>query len=154
MSHRHFCDYAGHHWDCEGAAVRPLLGKAEPTICMCLKHGVPMEDGDHSQCSVELIACPDHLADQLRAMGYAPGEAVEAPNAEPEESSMFRDAEGNETIGFCLWCNQDFYSMDEVEAHNANDMAACPGFQELKGQAMFEQAGLLPDEDPDDEAEK
>lgn len=44
--------------------------------------------------------------------------------------------------------------------HNADDMAAA--FQELKGQqgmprvlqAMFEEAGLLPNEDPDDEAEK
>jgi len=159
MSHRHFCDFAGHHWECEGAAVRQLLGNTEPTICMCLTCGVAMEDGDHSECSVELIACPEHRDEQMRAMGYAPGEAVEVPNAEPEESSMFRDAEGNRTIGFCLWCNRDFYSMEEVQAHNADDMAACPAFQDLKEeqcmppvlQVMFEQAGFLSDEEPDDE---
>ena len=159
MSHRHFCDFAGHYWECDGAAVRPQMGNTEPTICMCLSHGVPMEEGDHSACSIELIACPEHSADQMLAMGYAPGQAVEVPNGEPEESSMFRDADGNRTIGFCLWCNKDFYSMDEVQAHNADDMAACEAFQELKGQqgmppvlqAMFEHAGLLPEEEPDDE---
>jgi len=159
MSHRHFCDFAGHYWDCEGAAVRPLSGNPEPTVCTCMNHGVSMEDGDHSECSVELIACPEHRAEQLLAMGYAPGQAVEVPKGESEESSMFRDAEGNHIVGFCLWCNKNFYSMEESEKHTANEMANCPAFQELKDQqcmppvlqAMFEQAELLPDEEPDDE---
>jgi hypothetical protein len=126
---------------------------------MCLKHGVPMEVGDHSECSVELIACPEHLADQMRAMGYTPGETIEPVNPEPEESSIFYDVAGNKTIGFCLWCNKDFYSMDEVEAHNANDMTDCEVFQERQGgmppvlEAMFEQAGFL-NEDPEHRAEK
>jgi hypothetical protein len=129
---------------------------------MCLTYGVPTEGhGDHSECSIELIACPAHRDEQMQAIGYKPGEAVAPSNVEPEESSMFRDAEGNKTIGFCLWCNRDFYSMNEVEAHNANDMAACEAFQELKGhqgmppvlQAMSEEAGILPNEDPDDETE-
>ena len=159
MSHRHFCDFAGHYWDCEGAAVRPLLGSMEPTICMCLTHGVSMEDGDHSDCSVELIACPEHRAEQMRAMGYKPGQAVEMPNAEPEGSSMFLDEDGNHIVGFCLWCDMNFYSMEEHEAHTADEMANCPAFQELKGQqgmppvlqAMFENAGLLDDQEADDE---
>ena len=29
-------------------------------------------------------------------------------------------------VGFCLWCDKDFYSMEEVEAHNADNMKACP----------------------------
>ena len=159
MSHRHFCDFAGHYWDCEGAAVRPLLGSTEPSVCMCLTHGVSMEEGDHSDCSVELIACPEHRDEQMRAMGYAPGQAVEVPKEESEESSMFQDAEGNHIVGFCLWCNKDFYSNEEHEAHTADNMAACEAFQELKGQqgmppvleAMLEEAGLLPDEEPNDE---
>src|ERR1035441_3862065 len=101
---------------------------------MCLTCGVPMEDGDHSECSVELIACPEHRDDQLRAMGYEPGQTVMPPTAEHEESSMFHDAEGNKTIGFCLWCNKDFYTMEEHEAHIADEMANCPVYQELKGQ--------------------
>lgn len=72
---------------------------------------------------------------------------------------MFHDAEGNKTVGFCLWCNMDFYSLEEHEAHVADEMAGCPVFQELKDencmppgiQAMFEQTGLLPNEGPEDE---
>ena len=57
--HQHFCDFAGHYWECSGTAVRPLMGNAVPTICMCLTHGVPMEGyGDHSEYPVELIARP------------------------------------------------------------------------------------------------
>jgi len=91
-----------------------------------------MEDGDHSECSIELLSCPEHRADHMRAMGYEPGYTEEARTSESEPSSMFTDEDGNRTVGFCLWCNKDFYSMEEVEAHNADDMANCPVFQELK----------------------
>jgi len=60
MSHRHFCDYAGHYWECEGAALRPLSGNAGPSECICLEHQTSMEEGDHSNCPVELLACPEH----------------------------------------------------------------------------------------------
>jgi hypothetical protein len=68
MSHRHFCDFAGHHWECEGTALRLFAGHSEPTVCMCLKHQVSMEEGDHSKCPVELLACPGHRDVQLRKM--------------------------------------------------------------------------------------
>jgi hypothetical protein len=31
MSHRHFCDYAGHDWQCGGAALRG--SETEPSLC-------------------------------------------------------------------------------------------------------------------------
>ena len=74
MSHRHFCDFAGHYWDCEGTATR--LFAPEPSVCMCLGHGVPMEEGDHRECSVELLSCPEHREEQRRNM-------EEASKAEP-----------------------------------------------------------------------
>jgi len=156
MAHLHWCDVTGHEWECQGTALRLLRGDTEPTPCYCLHHQSPMEDGrDHSQCSIELLACPEHSEQQLLAMGYEHGQApAQAPAAESEKSSMFKDEHGNPTVGFCLWCNCDFYSMDEVEAHNADQMANCPVFQELKGEhcgppvlhAMFEQAGFLNDD--------
>lgn len=157
MSHRHWCDFAGHYWECQGTATRPLMGDTEPSICMCPSDGVPMEDGDHSECSIELLACPEHLADHMRAMGYELRYMEEQRSAESEPSKLFTDKDGNLIVGFCLWCDMDFYSMDEVEAHNANDMANCPAFQELKDehctppvlQAMLERA-----ETPNDEEEK
>jgi len=160
MAHLHWCDVAGHEWECQGSALRPLRGDTEPTPCSCLHHQSPMEDGrDHSECSIELLACPEHRDQQLLAMGYEPGQVPALPPADDEEkSSMFRDAEGKPTVGFCLWCNRDFYSMEEVEAHNADGMANCPVSQDLKGehcmppvlQAMFEQAGFLNDDGTDE----
>lgn len=151
--HQHFCDFAGHYWECDGAATR--LFAPGPSVCMCLAHGVPMYFGDHSDCSVELLSCPEHRADQMRAMGYEPGYTREPEPPDSEPSPMFTDENGNRTVGFCLWCNLGFYTMDEVEVHNADDMRPCPAFQELKDERcgppvlydMFKLAGLLDDQD-------
>src|ERR1035441_4329178 len=51
MSHTHFCDIAGHPWQCE----------SRECTCICQK---PMEQGDHSHCSIELRACPEHSNEQ------------------------------------------------------------------------------------------
>jgi hypothetical protein len=68
MSHRHFCDYEGHFWECEGAAVRQFAENSERTPCICITHSASMEDGDHSECPVELLACPEHRQQQLRQL--------------------------------------------------------------------------------------
>lgn len=68
MSHLHFCDVTGHGWECEGTALRPLAGDTEPSVCMCRSCQVPMEEGDHSRCMIELLACQLHMDEQLRAM--------------------------------------------------------------------------------------
>jgi hypothetical protein len=68
MSHYHFCDYEGHYWDCRRSAVRQFADASEPTQCMCVKHLVSMEDGDHSECPVELLACPEHRELHVRQM--------------------------------------------------------------------------------------
>ncbi len=72
MSHQHFCDVAGHWWECEGTALRP--GDKEPSVCMCLKCGVPLEFGDHSHDFAELLACPEHRK---------VAEAITAPHPQP-----------------------------------------------------------------------
>jgi hypothetical protein len=71
MSHRHFCDYAGHYWHCDRTALRGA--DTEPSLCMCFDHGVPMEDGNHSRCTIELLACPEHRLAQLRVTGLVSG---------------------------------------------------------------------------------
>jgi hypothetical protein len=131
MSHQHFCSIAGHFWECEGTAVRLFAKDSEPTPCMCLNHQVSMEEGDHSMCSIELLACLGHRDEQLRRM--ADSEARDLPHTEnATEGTIFVDGDGEPIVGFCLWCNIDFYSMSEVEAHNADEMEACPGFQEFR----------------------
>jgi hypothetical protein len=90
-----------------------------------------MEHGDHSECSIELLACPEHLPQQIRQISINSANHPPADEIETE-STMFTDKDGKQIVGFCLWCNQDFYSMDDVEAHNTDGMKACAIFQELK----------------------
>lgn len=157
MSHNHYCDVAGHYWECNGAAIRPFTGETKPSICMCQIHRVSMEEGDHSECPIELLACPEHRDEQMRAMGYEPGYRME--QRPDDECSIFTDKDGNHIVGFCLWCNKDFYTADEIKAHNADDMAECPVFQELKDepcmppvlQVALENAGLFEDDKTDEE---
>ena len=131
MSHQHFCDFAGHYGECEGNAVRLFAKDSAPTQCMCLNHQVSMEDGDHSTCSVELLACPEHREEQIRQMSKS--SRSDLPHSEDgTESSMFIARDGNPIVGFCVWCNKDFYSMSEVDAHNADEMKACPVYQQWK----------------------
>ena len=71
MSHQHFCDVAEHYWDCDGKALR--ADDTEPSTCICLPCGLPLEGFDHSQCgnSVELLACPAHREEALRRLEVA-----------------------------------------------------------------------------------
>ena len=51
--------------------LRP--GDTEPSVCMCLPCGMPLEGFNHSRCPdpVELVACPQHREEQRRRMGEA-----------------------------------------------------------------------------------
>jgi hypothetical protein len=77
--HKHFCDVEGHEWECEGTAPRQLAGDTEPSVCMCISHRVPMEEGDHSECSIELLACPKHREEQRRRMEEASKAEAKVP---------------------------------------------------------------------------
>jgi hypothetical protein len=90
-----------------------------------------MEEGDHSECPVELLACPQHQDEQLQEMGIShlsgpPSTGVDA------DCSMFNDLDGMQLVGFCLWCGIGFHSVEEVRQHNANNSTACAVFQQLK----------------------
>jgi len=66
MPHFHFCDLGGHEWKCDGKALPPDVGNTGPSVCMCMRCQIPMEDGDHSECPIELVACPEHRESQQR----------------------------------------------------------------------------------------
>jgi hypothetical protein len=46
-----------------------------------------------------------------------------------QESSMFRDERGNKTVGFWVWCGQNFYTIEEHYAHWGWPIN-CPVFKE------------------------
>jgi hypothetical protein len=81
MSHRHFCDYEGHYWECKGAEARQFAENSDRTPCICIKHSVSTDDRDHSECPVELRACPEHREQQLRQISEFDTSEESAANA-------------------------------------------------------------------------
>jgi len=124
MSHQHYCHVAGHYWECEGKALRSA--DTEPTVCICLPCGRPLEGFDHRGCDdpIELLACPEHRsADEAMSISQqAKRDCVPA---------VILDEDGSPVYAFCLWCGKTFYCWAEVEAHNRDNMQACPVHQEL-----------------------
>jgi len=89
-----------------------------------------MAEGDHSACPVELLACPEHREEQLREMA-APETGSSKESSLPNEGMLFQDRNGVPIVGFCLWCNKDFYSMDEAHEHNTDEGGGCPVLHDL-----------------------
>lgn len=120
MSHRHWCDWAGHDWECGGDCE-----------CCC---GLPMEGHDHSGCPVELRACPEHAAEEQRrlqeAMSQEPDPAlVEKWRERPHCECGCADTELSKVVGFCLWCDHTYaeYNSRIEDLHFGHD---CPGAPE------------------------
>ena len=145
MSHRHFCDFAGHFWECEGTALRPLAGDTEPSVCMCETCHVPMEQGDHSGCMVELLACPEHRDEQERLMAEMSAE-IDAQSDE-EEAALAHcecgcaDAAPENVVAWCMWCDHVYgdYSAENEDQHFAHHCPNAP--QALRESARKRQDG-------------
>lgn len=73
MPHQHFCEIGGHEWMCEGRALRPFMGDTEPCVCMCMRCQLPMEMVNHPECQVELVACSEHVGQELDLMKEVDG---------------------------------------------------------------------------------
>ena len=142
MSPKHWCEVTGHEWACEGTALRPLAGDVEPSICMCDICRVPMEQGDHSGCMIELLACPLHMDEQLRAMQGNRFDYAEATEVQDEPLSPAphcacgcADADPENVTGWCLWCDHVYvdYTRTTEDQHFARYCVDAP--QELKDSA-------------------
>jgi len=121
MSHRHFCDYIGHDWQC-----------SRNCNCIC---GLPMEGSDHSKCPVELRACPEHAAEQQRSIAEAiasePDPAfVQRWHERPSCECGCAEAELSNVVGWCFHCDHVYVNYNSlIEAqHFANH---CPGVPEV-----------------------
>jgi hypothetical protein len=123
MSHRHYCDFAGHDWQC-----------SEDCECIC---GLPMEGNDHGDCSVELRACPEHAAEQQRsiaeAMASEPDAAFiqednEQESALPHCECGCAKTESSKVVGWCFHCDHVYvnYSSEIEDRHFANNCPDAP----------------------------
>jgi hypothetical protein len=100
MSHRHYCDFAGHDWQC-----------SEDCECIC---GLLMEGNDHGDCPVELRACPEHAAEQQRSIAEAMSSEPdgwfvqlchERESALPHCECGCAETESSDVVGWCFHCD-------------------------------------------------
>jgi hypothetical protein len=130
--HNHYCDAAGHEYEC-----------SDDCECIC---GLPMENSDHSDCPIELRACPEHPADQERPMVEVEPGAVkidfgilsdEHQPAIPHCNCGCADVDQEESVGFCVWCSHVYvdYSPAIENQHFAYHCPEAP--EELKSGARL-----------------
>lgn len=93
---------------------------------MCLDHGLPMEDGDHSNCSIELLECPEHRcgqADTTEPHVEDHWQRIQVPDNLDEMFEHWQnDPEPN--IGWCLMCDSPIRSEADLipgtSSHNCS----------------------------------
>jgi hypothetical protein len=141
MSHTHFCDVAGHPWQCESSEC----------ICICQ---VQMEQGDHNRCPIELRACSQHDNEQFSVVhreertpsGLHEADASGPPATRTEQEGWVRlkpippeinqklgewAASERESIGFCCLCgNRIPTEGDLIPDTNTHDCAEGRLFEE------------------------
>jgi hypothetical protein len=124
MSHTHWCDIAGHPWECESSDC----------ICICQQ---PMEQSDHTRCSIELKACAEHgdyqfsvvRHEEVTPSGPYEGNASDPPAMRTEREDWVRlqpiapeieeklskwFATDSESIGFCCLCGSPILTERDI----------------------------------------
>jgi len=123
--HRHYCPVEGHDWQCGGQECE----------CVC---GFLMEGHDHTECPVELRACPDHAVEEQKAideaMSHEPDpESIqkwhERLSARPHCECGCAETQTMKITGFCLWCDHTYaeFTPKIQDLHLAKQ---CPGASE------------------------
>jgi len=130
--HIHYCDEYGHYYECSS-------GDCE---CIC---GLPMNGNDHTDCPVELRACPEHKAEQERRMEEAMScetqtqielfweQQVAAPLPHCE-CGCRSDIDPGKVVGSCLHCDH-VYATYTPELENRHFANHCPDAPETVREA-------------------
>jgi len=137
MEHRHFYNIgAGHHFQCDGLAMRPF--DSVPTPCFCPDCGLLMSEGDHGKCAgeVEHFPCSAHLREHLFACGYDPDNLLD-PSSPLSILALFSDEEGYPVHAWRRWCLNSFRSARASREHQDDLMNNCPAFAELRNSPIF-----------------
>ena len=128
MTHRHFCDSlatSGNAW--EPPCVRSQAIQNRP--CVFVQDiKFPWRTETIALVLSSMLACSEHSEEQLREMGVFSARDP-LPSEREAESGMFNDQDGKPIVGFCLWCDKNYYSMQEAAAHHANGSEGCPAFR-------------------------
>ena len=134
MSHKHYCGVEGHEWQCSDSTCE----------CVC---DLLMEQGDHTECPVELRDCPEHFeqnpepSDDDLTPNYflqAAAHGAERPRCECGCAAAHHE----DVVGYCVWCSHVYVSYDtKVEAQHFSSF--CSGAPEELRQASRLRLGRL-----------
>jgi hypothetical protein len=113
---------------------------------MCIDHRQPMEQGDHSECTIEVLDCPAHRNEQVATEGEANNIPVEdgwvpikVPDNLEEMFQAWKDS-SEPNIGWCLMCNNPIRTEDDLipgtNSHN------CAEGRALDAKVRKPQSGL------------
>jgi hypothetical protein len=125
MSHYHHCDVTGHQWKCNGQACK----------CFC---GLPMEEGDHTECPTELRACPKHAeAGPISKSEHDTKKSTLIQFPPDTEAKLKRSIKQAARYGAaCFWCGHGYrkYSLQMEDEHFAYHCPNAP--EKAKLEAM------------------
>jgi hypothetical protein len=124
MAHKLFCEIGGHEWECNCLALHEFNPHSF-AICICKTCGRPYDEGDHSQCRIELSAC--YECEQQQDRPHPEGEAnfiSVPPDADQKVERALSQLGAYEAA--CLWCGHGYDEFnqkaeDEHFAHNCPD---------------------------------
>lgn len=97
-------------------------------MCFC---DLPCDVGDHSDCPIELRACPKHengiSPAELEAVKEAGAVEIQFPAKLPEALKEIASDSKN-YVGFCLWCGHGYerYTREVVAEHFAYNCPDAP----------------------------
>jgi hypothetical protein len=120
IMHQHGCLVETHYFDC-----------TDDCECIC---GLPMNGHDHSDCPVELRACPEHKEEWERCL--AEGKASENQIEMEHEDEAPRlhcecgcaEIDASVIVGWCLHCDHVYaiYTPELQDHHFANHCPEAP----------------------------
>lgn len=132
MGHKYFCEICGHEWECECVAVHEFVPE-KFQVCICKACQLPMDEGDHRDCPVQALTCPEHLP-YTSTKENAKGVPITVPpDAEEKVERAFSQLETYEAA--CFWCGHgyDEYSPKAEDEHFAYNCPDAP--EELRENA-------------------
>jgi hypothetical protein len=133
MAHKLFCEIGGHKWECN-CLVLHEFNPDKFAICICKTCGHPYDEGDHSQCQIELQACIECERESGSLHDASEKNFIEVPPDADEKIEVALGKLGTYEAA-CFWCGHGYevYNRKAEDEHFAHHCPDAP--EELRENA-------------------
>lgn len=123
MGHKYFCEICRQEWECECVAVHDFVPE-KYSVCICKTCHLPMDEGDHRDCPVQSLTCPEHLPQKSAKENVRGVPIAFPPDVAEKAERAFSQLESYEAA--CFWCGHGYdeytgKAEDEHFAYNCPD---------------------------------